>query len=162
MSTRQHTPGQPETPTTSASHGACGGACVPRRDLAALSLAGAAAVALAGCGPDRGGLQPDEVQAGEAGTVSLAELPEHSTTIVNFGGQRAFVAVVRGEGDDLHGFEAYCTHQGCALTPQGPVLHCPCHNSTFDAESGDVKGGPAETPLVPVALTLAGDQVSRA
>lgn len=136
--------------------------CIRRRDLGALGLTGAAALALAGCGPDRGGLKPSEVQADESGAVPLADLPEWSTTIVNFGGQRAFVAVVRGQGEELKGWEAYCTHQGCALTPEGPVLNCPCHGSTFDSQSGDVKGGPAESPLIAVDLKLVDGMVTRA
>lgn len=136
--------------------------CVKRRDLGALGLTGAAALALAGCGPDRGGLKAKEVQVDDSGAVSLEGLPENQTTIVNFGGQKAFVAVVRGSGDDLHGFEAYCTHQGCALNPEGPVLHCPCHDSTFDSQTGDVKGGPAEKPLTEVALKVADGKVTRA
>lgn len=136
--------------------------CIKRRDLGALGLSGAAALALAGCGPDKDGLQAKELQADSGGSVELSQIPEWSTAIVNFGGQRAFVAIVRGEGDEVHGWEAYCTHQGCALDPQGPVLNCPCHGSTFDTESGAVKGGPAESPLIPVKLAVKDGKVTRA
>lgn len=137
-------------------------ACIRRRELAALGLTSAAALALVGCGPDRDGLKVKEVQADSSGSVELDKIEKNSTTIVDFGGQSAFVAVVRGDGDDLKGFSAYCTHQGCALEPHGPVLNCPCHGSTFDAETGDVKGGPAEAPLAKIQLSVKNGKVTRA
>ncbi len=140
-----------------------GPACIRRRDLGALGVTSAAALALAGCGPDRGGLEPSEIQVDDSGSVELSKIPEWSTAIVNFGGgQRSFVAVVRSEGETVHGWEAYCTHQGCALDPEGSVLNCPCHGSTFNAESGEAKGGPAEAPLAPVKLTVSDGKVTRA
>lgn len=133
-----------------------------RRELAALGLSSAAVLALTACGPDRGGLEAKELPADEAGTVALDDLAPWSTTLVNFGGQRAFVAVVRSEGEEVKGWEAYCTHQGCALTVQGPVLDCPCHGSTFDAQTGEPNGGPAQTALIEVALKVENGRVGRA
>ena len=42
-----------------------------------------------------------------------------------------------------------CTHLGCKLhySETRDVLECPCHQSMFNASSGDVVKGPAKKPL---------------
>jgi nitrite reductase/ring-hydroxylating ferredoxin subunit len=35
-----------------------------------------------------------------------------------------------------------CTHQGCGVAAEGTKLVCPCHGSTFNANSGAVIRGP--------------------
>lgn len=42
-----------------------------------------------------------------------------------------------------------CTHLGCKLNyhEELDVLECPCHQSQFDASSGQVIRGPAKKPL---------------
>ncbi len=39
-----------------------------------------------------------------------------------------------------------CTHLGCVVKKEGPLLRCPCHDSAFDFNGG-VVNGPAEVPL---------------
>jgi Rieske Fe-S protein len=36
---------------------------------------------------------------------------------------------------------------------------CPCHGSVFDAETGEVLGGPAPSPLEPVEVVVEGQDV---
>lgn len=42
-----------------------------------------------------------------------------------------------------------CTHLGCKLTyhEDQDILECPCHQSRFQAETGEVIQGPATKPL---------------
>ena len=40
-----------------------------------------------------------------------------------------------------------CTHQGCAVKLKSEGLLCPCHNSLFNATSGEVERGPATQSL---------------
>ncbi len=42
-----------------------------------------------------------------------------------------------------------CTHLGCRLNyhEERDILECPCHQSQFHAETGEVLKGPAKTPL---------------
>ena len=61
------------------------------------------------------------------------------------------VAVVR-VGGRLHAFQDVCSHQNCAFSEEGEidaesVLYCLCHFSSFDLETGDALGGPADDPI---------------
>lgn len=120
-----------------------------------------AACALAACGPkDEGFGDASPVKASDD-AVALSQIPENATTLVNFGGERPFVAVVRGTGDDITAFSGYCTHQGCAVAKKDDQLDCPCHGSAFDAKTGEVLQGPASSPLPAVTVTVDGDTLRR-
>jgi cytochrome b6-f complex iron-sulfur subunit len=43
-----------------------------------------------------------------------------------------------------------CTHLGCRLNYQADkdILECPCHQSRFNVETGEVVRGPAQKPLI--------------
>ncbi|WP_234971452.1 QcrA and Rieske domain-containing protein [Jatrophihabitans endophyticus] len=56
-------------------------------------------------------------------------------------------------------FSAVCTHQGCTVKPDGKQFTCPCHNSTFDAATGKVLGGPAPSALPKVTVKVVGGEV---
>jgi Rieske Fe-S protein len=56
-------------------------------------------------------------------------------------------------------FTAICTHQGCTVNPDGAVLRCPCHASTYDAFTGKNTGGPARSPLAAIPVTVSGGAV---
>ncbi|MGP9694531.1 ubiquinol-cytochrome c reductase iron-sulfur subunit [Brachybacterium sp. AOP25-B2-12] len=132
-----------------------------RHALTLLGLGAGAGGALSACGPAGEGFgSADRVEATE-GVVALDQLPKNATTLVNFGGQRPFVAIVRGAGDDLTAFSAYCTHQGCAVSHEGDELDCPCHGSRFDATTGAVLQGPATTNLPGVEVEIDGEDVRR-
>ena len=65
------------------------------------------------------------------------------------------VVLTRPSADDVQGFSATCTHQGCTVSDvSGGQIHCPCHGSAFDAATGAVVHGPATRPLprVPVVV----------
>jgi Rieske Fe-S protein len=42
---------------------------------------------------------------------------------------------------------AICTHEGCTVQGSGGALSCPCHGSGFNAVTGAVTRGPADSPL---------------
>jgi cytochrome b6-f complex iron-sulfur subunit len=134
-----------------------------RRALGALSLTTATAVTAAGCGPDDEGFGTRDRVSATDDEIPLKDLPENATTLVNFGGQQPYVAVVRGDGDDVTAMSGYCTHQGCAvaLSEDGKELDCPCHGSRFDASSGEALSGPAPKPLPEIDVELDGDKVRR-
>jgi Rieske Fe-S protein len=67
------------------------------------------------------------------------------------------VYVLRLDRGDFAALSPVCTHLGCRVDIQGPVLVCPCHGSTYDRE-GNVLRGPAPLPLAhyPVQRTVEG------
>jgi Rieske Fe-S protein len=70
------------------------------------------------------------------------------------------VLLVQPTAGTVKGYDPRCTHQGTQIgPPQGGVMTCPKHGSQFDAVSGDVKNGPAATPLAAVDVRVDGDSV---
>jgi Rieske Fe-S protein len=70
--------------------------------------------------------------------------------------------VITRTGDTVHAFSATCTHQGCTVSDVSKgVIHCPCHNSAFDATTGKVLQGPATTPLPVVPVEVRAGSVFR-
>lgn len=69
--------------------------------------------------------------------------------------------VLTRSGDQVRGFSATCTHQGCTVDGVADGrLTCPCHGSVFDAATGAVLQGPATTPLPAVAVTVVDGSVT--
>lgn len=137
--------------------------CLSRRSaLGALTL-GTSAAALTGCGTRQDSFDTDPPVRAEDDAIPLSEIPENATTLVNFGGQQPFVAIVRGTGEDIRAMSGYCTHQGCALAPapDADELDCPCHGSRFTADTGEVLIGPASAPLPPIEVVIEGDMLRR-
>jgi Rieske Fe-S protein len=75
--------------------------------------------------------------------------------ILKIDGQRA--ACSRDEDGKLTMVSAVCTHMGCIVHWNGAerTWDCPCHGSRFQP-TGEVVGGPAETPLEPIQPAKAG------
>jgi glycine/D-amino acid oxidase-like deaminating enzyme/nitrite reductase/ring-hydroxylating ferredoxin subunit len=87
--------------------------------------------------------------AGAEGS-SLQEVVSGDGMIIDYKGKK--VAASRDESGALALVSAVCTHMGCqvAWNPAERTWDCPCHGSRF-MTSGDVIGGPAESPLAKVA-----------
>jgi Rieske Fe-S protein len=70
------------------------------------------------------------------------------------------VVVVRTGQDQVAGFSAICTHQGCTVSSiSDGTIDCPCHGSKFDLRTGRVVAGPAPRPLPSVPLTVRNGEV---
>ncbi len=132
-----------------------------RRALGMVPLTAAGMGALAACGPEDEGFGDANPVRATDGEISLDDVPENQTTLVNFGGQQPFVALVRGTGEDITAFSGYCTHNGCALAKEQDELHCPCHGSGFDPSTGEVLRGPASTHLPTVPIVVENNTVRR-
>ncbi len=102
--------------------------------------------------------QADSGYSEPSGTVlaPLTDIPENGGTV--FDDQE--VVVTRGTGNAVHGFSAICTHQGCLVSAvRDGAITCPCHGSAFDATTGAVLRGPAQTPLPAVAVKVVNGSV---
>ena len=118
-----------------------------RTVVAAVGAAGAAA-ALTACGGSQDTSESDTARPTEEGDgaalAKTADIPEGGGVVFADEG----VVVTQPEPGTFKAFSSKCTHQGCAVKGIADgVINCPCHNSTFDAATGEVTGGPATMPL---------------
>ena len=83
--------------------------------------------------------------------AAVATIPENGGVIL----PDQKVVLTRETGDKVHCFSAVCTHQGCLVSQVAAgKISCPCHGSTFDANTGAVVNGPAPSPLAAVPVTV--------
>jgi Rieske Fe-S protein len=63
------------------------------------------------------------------------------------------ILLVRQSTDTYVAISTQCTHEGCQVgSPRGGTITCPCHGAQYDL-SGNVLGGPTNTPLYKYATT---------
>ncbi len=144
-----------------------GGGNTPRRAVlkgacvGALAVAGGAALAACGGGPESG--TTGTTGTGSKGVLAqLDDIPVGSGEVVKGSGGKRYV-LVRTATDSVTAFDAACTHQGCpvAMSIAG-VINCPCHGSRFDVTTGNVLHGPATKPLKSVAVSVTNGEISLA
>lgn len=94
---------------------------------------------------------------GERLRAPLADTPVGGSTYY----ESEEIIVTRPTEDQVLAFDATCTHAGCMVSGTGDdgTLVCPCHNSVFAADSGDVVSGPATQPLAAVDAEVDGADV---
>jgi Rieske Fe-S protein len=131
-------------------------ACWSRRE--SLKAAGVAVVGAAGlgaCGSSTGDA-PSGAASAAGGAIAAADVP--------VGGGKVFedvkVVVTQPTEGDFKAFSAICTHQGCTVNGvSNGVITCPCHGSTFDIATGEVKQGPATQALPTKSVTVGADGI---
>ncbi|EID52594.1 Rieske (2Fe-2S) protein [Saccharomonospora xinjiangensis] len=124
--------------------------------VAGAALGTAALASCSGGGPGQGGQsQPAPKGARLAG---LDEVPIGTARPVTTPDGHKIIISRRSE-NEVAGFSAVCTHQGCTVAPEPEQLRCPCHNSLFDKFTGAVRGGPADAPLRPINVAIEGDDI---
>ncbi|MFF3852445.1 Rieske (2Fe-2S) protein [Micromonospora sp. NPDC002575] len=91
-----------------------------------------------------------------AALAAVADLPVGGGRILADRG----VVLTRPTQETVKAYSATCTHAGCTVTrvAAGTIV-CGCHNSVFDIADGSVRGGPAGSPLPPVAVSVRDGQV---
>ena len=107
----------------------------------------------AGSGATSGASSAASSTASGGGTPT-AEIP--------VGGGKVFAdsktVVTQPTAGTFKAFDATCTHQGCSVASvQDNQIICPCHQSHFDATTGDRVAGPATRALAPKEITVTGD-----
>lgn len=89
--------------------------------------------------------------------AKLSDIPVGGSISATLGGKPIILA--QPSTGKVVAFTAICTHQGCTVNPDGAVLRCPCHASTYDAFTGKNTGGPAQGPLAAIPVTVSGGAV---
>jgi len=107
-------------------------------------------------GDTGGGLEDGD----DANLVDLSEVPVGGAVPAT-GKDGMPVIVAQPTEGSLVAFSAVCTHKGCTVAPDGDLLRCPCHGSTYDLATGDNTGGPAPRPLAEIAVTVSGGVVTQ-
>lgn len=126
-----------------------------RRQILLATGAGAGSIAmLSACGP---GEEPAEAPSGEA-LIGLSEIDVGASTAVEVS-SGAIVLLTRTGEEEVLGFSAVCTHQGCTVRPQESDFYCPCHGSRFDMTTGDATSGPAVDALERVEVEVRDGEV---
>jgi cytochrome b6-f complex iron-sulfur subunit len=138
-----------------------------RRALCGLVVALAAPAALAACSSGSeapassggaGGGSAGTTTAAPAGGTPVSQIPVGGGVVVD--GPNGPVVLTQPQAGVIKAFDAACPHQGTTVDPpEGGTITCPNHGSQFDATSGALKKGPAESGLTPVATTVANGQV---
>ena len=79
------------------------------------------------------------------------EIPNNGTVVINGKDQlgRPLSVAFTRSGGVIIALEAFCTHAGCIVRPQGKELACPCHYSIFDPVSGK-PGNPSQQGAYPL------------
>ncbi|MGI5128332.1 Rieske (2Fe-2S) protein [Pseudonocardia sp. CA-107938] len=68
------------------------------------------------------------------------------------------VVVTQPVAGTFAAFDATCPHRGCTVRAVAAgTINCFCHGSRFRVTDGSVAGGPARSPLVRLAVEVAGD-----
>lgn len=99
---------------------------------------------------------PDQPATGDD-IAALADVPVGGSLAATLDGEPVLLAQPT-EGQVV-AFSAICTHQGCPVNAAGAEFHCPCHNSRYDAATGEVLQGPAIDPLSPIEVAVSGDRI---
>jgi thiosulfate dehydrogenase [quinone] large subunit len=65
--------------------------------------------------------------------------------------------VIHRSANAFVAFDAVCPHAGCTVAYQAgaDIIACPCHGSTFDPRTGNVRNGPATSGLTAIKVTKA-------
>jgi nitrite reductase/ring-hydroxylating ferredoxin subunit len=92
--------------------------------------------------------------------AKLAEVREGFVTLIKAAGKP--VALTRF-GEEVFAFDGMCTHAkymfGTSRLTQGCQIECPVHGALFNARTGAVEKGPAETALPCIAARVEGEDV---
>jgi cytochrome b6-f complex iron-sulfur subunit len=130
-----------------------------RRGVLAIGAVGLSAGTLAACSQAK---SPSGATGGSGSSGGpLAKLSDIKVgeAIAATGPDGAKIIIARPTQNTVAAFSAICTHQGCAVVPNGKELDCPCHHSSYNATTGTVIAGPAPLPLPSVKVTLSGDEI---
>ena len=124
---------------------------------ATTSVLSSAASTLADNSTSSGGATSASPGSSDKQIAKLSDIPVGGSISATLDGKPIILA--QPSTGKVVAFTAICTHQGCTVNPDGAVLRCPCHASTYDAFTGKDTGGPARSPLAAIPVTVSGGAV---
>jgi Rieske Fe-S protein len=100
--------------------------------------------------------EPEVSATGEPGALTTGDIPVGGGVVL----QEEAIVVTQPTAGTFAAFTAVCPHQGCLVSEvvNNEIL-CPCHDSLFSAENGNVIRGPAMQGLAAAAIAVDGDSV---
>jgi Rieske Fe-S protein len=131
---------------------------VTRRDTLRFLVAGSGALFIATTALAAVGSLRSTSDVHVVAVVREGELEENESLVFNFPDQYAQGIMVNLPGKGLVAYSDVCTHLSCAVLyqPTSQTFHCPCHEGSFDAFTGDVLAGPPPRPLPRIELRTSG------
>ena len=129
------------------------GALTDRRAVLKVVGVVVGAGALAACSSPNASQSSDGASPASGGSTPTSEIP--------VGGGKVFAdsqtVVTQPTAGTFKAFDAVCPHQGCTVgSVEGGQIICPCHQSHFDAATGDRVSGPAAIGLTAKKITVTG------
>jgi Rieske Fe-S protein len=88
-------------------------------------------------------------------------LPAHGTLLFHYPAEHDPCVLVRTGEKHFVAFSQKCTHLSCPVIPrpQANEFHCPCHEGSFDLQTGRPLAGPPRRPLSRVRLEFKNGKV---
>lgn len=88
--------------------------------------------------------------------AQLSQLAVGQSLAFEYPGQHDSCILVRTGDSHFAAFSQKCTHLSCAVVPEPEKKRflCPCHNGSFDLETGKPLAGPPRRPLPRISLQI--------
>lgn len=104
--------------------------------------------------PSAGAQASSAASTGSGTSVSVAGVPVGGGVV----DAASKTVITRIADADWKAFDSTCTHQGCQVSDVADAkIHCACHQSYFDAASGEPVSGPAKAALATKSVSVSGD-----
>jgi Rieske Fe-S protein len=93
--------------------------------------------------------------------ASLSALRIGGTIVFQYPEAHDDCILVRPMSDQLLAYSQKCTHLSCAVIPdvKDGMIRCPCHEGSFDLQTGRKIAGPPPRPLPRITLSVRGDDI---
>lgn len=135
---------------------------VSRRDFAKfLTLVSGGLMVGSGLVAAKAYIYPKEEVEGEHFVCKKQEVPVGGTRAFVIEGSTIPYILIHLENGEFMAYEQKCTHLSCSVfyKPGTGIIHCPCHEGSFDAKTGDVLAGPPPRALPKLDVFFKDDAV---
>ncbi|MFZ1321613.1 MAG: Rieske (2Fe-2S) protein [Ignavibacteria bacterium] len=104
----------------------------------------------------RAHLSPKKKVVGEHFVCNKNDIPVGGTKSFVIEGSDIPYILIHLENGNFRAYEQKCTHLSCSIyyKPGSGEIICPCHNGSFEAETGVVLAGPPPRPLPKLEVVI--------